>query len=333
MNFRKALSHSLASGKIAEKDYKIILDFYESYAASIEEHNLKMVNYEETFCTLLGLMEQHLASPYPFNAFHEKITSPFDYYTFGVEFMRPHFDKSKSHVHRLDVVKKIDEALSRGENVILFANHQTEVDPQLISLALEDTYPKVGAEMIFVAGDRVITDPLAVPFSLGRNLLCIYSKRHIDNPPEKKIEKQHHNQRTMKKMRELLSQGGRCIYVAPSGGRDRPNSEGVVEIAPFDPSSIEMFRLMAKESGTKTHFHTLALVTYDILPPPHTVEKELGEVRKTKRERALFAFGEEIDMEHLPGSELADRHARREAIASYIWNLVHKDYLFLKGAS
>ena len=43
--------------------------------------------------------------------------------------------------------------------------------------------------MIFVAGERVITDPLAIPFSMGSNLLCIYSKRYIDHPPEKKIEK------------------------------------------------------------------------------------------------------------------------------------------------
>ncbi len=50
--------------------------------------------------------------------------------------------------------------------------------------------------MIFVAGERVITDPLAVPASMGRNLLCIYSKRYIDHPPELKSEKQLHNKRT-----------------------------------------------------------------------------------------------------------------------------------------
>jgi glycerol-3-phosphate O-acyltransferase len=43
-------------------------------------------------------------------------------------------------------------------------------------------------------------------------------------------------------------------YVAPSGGRDRPNQEGIVEVAPFDPQSIEMFNLMAKKSTRPTFF-------------------------------------------------------------------------------
>jgi glycerol-3-phosphate O-acyltransferase len=30
-----------------------------------------------------------------------------------------------------------------------------------------------------VAGDRVTTDLLAMPFSMGRNLLCIFSKKHV----------------------------------------------------------------------------------------------------------------------------------------------------------
>ncbi len=108
--------------------------------------------------------------------------------------------------------------------------------------------------MIFVAGERVITDPLAVPFSMGRNLLCIFSKRYIDHPPEQKMKKQLHNKRTMELMSELLSEGGKAIYVAPSGGRDRPNADGVVEIAPFDPQSIEMFYLMARAGGASDPF-------------------------------------------------------------------------------
>ena len=48
-----------------------------------------------------------------------------------------------------------------------------------------------------VAGDRVTTDVVAVPFSKARNLLCIYSKRHIDNPPEEKPKKMRHNAKTM----------------------------------------------------------------------------------------------------------------------------------------
>lgn len=30
-----------------------------------------------------------------------------------------------------------------------------------------------------MAGDRVITDLLAKPFSMGKNLLCVNSKKHM----------------------------------------------------------------------------------------------------------------------------------------------------------
>ena len=59
--------------------------------------------------------------------------------------------------------------------------------------------------MIMVAGDRVTTDVVAVPFSKARNLLCIYSKRHIDNPPEEKSKKMRHNAKTMTVAHRRLS--------------------------------------------------------------------------------------------------------------------------------
>ena len=166
--------------------------------------------------------------------------------------------------------------LERGENAIFLANHQIEADPQAISILLENSYPKFAEEMIFVAGERVITDPLAVPASMGRNLFCIYSKRYIDQPPEQKMKKQLHNKRTMELMSQLLSEGGKAIYVAPSGGRDRPNANGIVEIAPFDPQSIEMFYLMAQRAGHPTHFYPMALKTFELLPPPQSIQVELG---------------------------------------------------------
>ena len=128
-------------------------------------------------------------------------------------------------------------------------------------------------------------------------------------------------------MRELLSEGGKCIYVAPSGGRDRPNAEGIVEVAPFDPQSIEMFYLMAQKAKNKTYFFPMSLATYDLLPPPQNIQHELGEVRKTKRGGIHLSIGPCIDMEHFPGSLLPSKHERREARAKYIWNLVKEAYL------
>lgn len=333
MSFLHKLNAARDSHKIDKKIYEIFYSLYQSYAQALERDGLNFEEHETIFDTLLGLVIEQIAHPYPFEPYHQRITSPYNYFAFGLSFVRPLVDKERSRVFRLDNVAKIDQQIKKGENVILLSNHQTELDPQLISFALEEEFPELGEEMIFVAGDRVITDPLAIPFSMGRNLLCIYSKRHIDNPPEKKAEKQHHNQRTMKRMKELLAEGGKCIYVAPSGGRDRPNEAGEVVPAPFDPQSIEMFRLIGEQAGHPIHFYPLALATYDILPPPQTVQRELGEERKTARSGILLSFGNELDLEHFPGADIQDRHAKRSARAHHIWQLVNQDYIALKGYS
>jgi glycerol-3-phosphate O-acyltransferase len=167
---------------------------------------------------------------------------------------------------------------------------------------------------------------------MGRNLLCIYSKRYIDHPPEKKAEKQHHNKRAMELMRHLLEQGGKSIYVAPSGGRDRRNAQGVVEVAKFDPQSIEMFYLMAKKAKTPTYFYTMSLATYHLLPPPETIQIEVGEARLSQRGPIHLSVGAAIDMESFPGYDLPNKHERRQARADHIWDQVCRDYNhLLKG--
>lgn len=40
------------------------------------------------------------------------------------------------------------------------------------------------------AGDRVVADPLCKPFSMGRNLFCVHSRKRMDDIPELKAEKQ-----------------------------------------------------------------------------------------------------------------------------------------------
>lgn len=330
MTFLQLLQKNYENGLIDKKLNDLMKSLYENYAHSLETSGMHMADHESVFESLLKDVTEQFANPYQFDFYHQKIIQPYNYYRFGLDFVRPLVDKGRSKIYHINNVEKMVNQLNAGENVILFANHQTEVDPQLLSLALEDTYPDFASEVIFVAGDRVVTDPMAIPFSMGRNLLCIYSKRHINNPPEKRVEKQHHNQRTMKRMKELLSEGGKCIYVAPSGGRDRPNARGEVVVSPFDPDSIEMFRLIAKQSKRTAHFYPLALATFDILPPPQTIETELGEERRTKREGIFFSFGDEIDLDQFPGSDIQDRHAKRSARAMHIWNLVKTDYAMMK---
>ena len=315
-----------ADPRFPEKFKPIVAAFFAAYRAALTDADLDAGQYDHLLCGFVDRLEEQLDTPFVFEPYHQQILAPFDYYRYGVEFLRPLVDKARSSVRGEAQLDRAAAQLAAGDNVIFLANHQTEGDPQAISLLLEDRYPAMGREMIFVAGERVTTDPLAVPFSMGRNLLCIYSKRYIDHPPEQKTGKQLHNKRTMERMSERLAEGGACVYVAPSGGRDRMNAHGIVEVAPFDPQSVEMFYLMAGRAGRATHFYPMALDTYHFLPPPGAVQAELGEARQIRRTGIHLAVGHEVDMEHFPGSDTANRHERRAARARFIWERVRADH-------
>lgn len=309
-------------GSLAPKTYAILSNFLTCYRKAVP-------SFPETLPTLLLFLQMaahQSQEPYTFAPYHQKIRSPIDYYRFGLDFARPLVDFSRSTLGDPRVLDSIEEALSRGENVILLANHQTEVDPQILSLLLEKKYPKLAESIIYVAGERVVTDPIAIPFSMGCDLLCIYSKRYIDHPAELKAEKLVHNQKTMEKMRRLLEEGGKAIYVAPSGGRDRKDSEGKIQVAPFDPDSIEMFSLMAKKAKRPAHFHPLTLVTYDLLPPPETIQTELGEERFVKHTSVHAFFSPPFPMDDYPGSNDPDKLERRKKRAAALWSLVSAKY-------
>jgi len=323
-NLQQKIHDYIAKGFFSEKVGRILEGFYSDYVQAALSQGYSHSKIEALLEQFLKLVLEQLKNPYEFGLFHKRITEPFDYYQFGLEMIRPLVIKEQSRVLGLPALDQIRSRVAQGDNVILFSNHQTEPDPQIINLLLEDSYKEFASEMIFVAGDRVVTDPLAAPLSIGCNLLCIYSKKHIDNPPEQKEEKLLHNQRTMKKMLELLSIGGNCIYVAPSGGRDRLNERGQPTVASFDPNNIEMFSLFAKKAKKKTTFFTLSLYTYPILPPPEKVEEEIGEMRKASASPAHLYFGEEIDfMDEKSGRT---KEEKRKIRAETIWNQVRTNY-------
>ncbi|MCB1112629.1 MAG: 1-acyl-sn-glycerol-3-phosphate acyltransferase [Chlamydiales bacterium] len=332
MGYYERTDEYLAKGMISDKVADLLKSFYRTYKEAIRDKGESFDSHEEKFNNFLDFAVRQVNDPYPFEPFHRRITEPFNYYDFGISFVAPLIKMDKTQIIGLENVDKMVEQIEKGDNVILFANHQIEPDPQAIASMLQATHPKFAEEMIFVAGHRVTTDALAVPLSLGCNLLCIYSKKYVENPPEQKEEKMIHNKRTMMKMSELLAEGGKCIYVAPSGGRDRPDAEGIVDVSPFDPASLEMFRLMAMQSGHPTHFYPLALRTYDILPPPDNVQSELGEYRNARYAPCFLCFNKELDLVNFPGSEGLDKKTLRQKRADYVWTIVRNDYLKLLNA-
>lgn len=326
MSFREKADEYCKKGWIDSKSKELATVFYEEYERVVEKKGDTIENHEGLFSVYLDLIRQQLKDPYPFEHYHRQLRAPIDYYLFGMEFLRPLLNYGDCKTYGLEIFDQIEIQLEKGENVVFFANHQSESDPFAVSLLLEKTHPKLGENMISVAGHRVTTDPLAVPFSLGLNLLCIYSKRHIDHPPEEKEQKQRYNNKTMAVMTDLLREGGKAIYMAPSGGRDRLDENGKLCPAEFDPASIEMFCLMARKAGVPTHFYPLALATYNLLPPPETVEKEIGEKRRIKGGGIGMAVGNELNMAKFPGSDTKDKHEKRKNRAKHIYSLVKEHY-------
>ena len=300
--------------------------FYEAYKNALAEKGETIDAYLPVFELYLNMLVIQMEVPFEFEPYHLRVKEPLDYYHFGLDFFRPLIDWGKSELKGEENLETLYKQWKNGENIVFFANHQVEPDPQAISLFLEKKYPDLAEELICVAGERVLYDHLAAPFSMGCNLLCIYSKKHIDTPPEKKQEKQHHNKRTMAKMSELLAEGGKCIYVAPSGGRDRKDTNGNLTVAPFDAQSIEMFYLMAKRAKTKTHFYPLALATYDLMPPPQKVGGALGEKREPHYTPIHMKVGDEIEMEKIPNLPKQDKRLSRKVRGQYIHDTVCRDY-------
>jgi glycerol-3-phosphate O-acyltransferase len=325
MDYLSQLEHYTKAGKMPKELSQTLNRFYFTYSPAAKANGSTPDAFEPILVKLLHLIVEQIEKPYQFEPYHQHIVQPFDYYHFGLDFIRPIVIMKDSKILHQQNVDRISQQLNKGDNVILLSNHQTELDPQAISLLLEKQYPNLGENMIFVAGHRVTTDPLAVPFSKGRNLLCIYSKKYIEDNPALKQERQMHNQRTMLQMSQLLSEGGKCIYVAPSGGRDR-SRDGKIEVAQFDPQSIEMFWLMSQRAEHPTHFYPLALSTYHLLPPPEEVKKSIGEPRHTRATPVHLAFGQEIDMENFPGSDQPDKRKKRTIRAQFIWEQVNRDY-------
>ena len=246
-----------------------------------------------------------------------------DFYAAGCDFFRPSIDLQKSIVLGKDNLKKAMEQINQGENVVFLANHQSEADPQVVSCLFETVGTKEGdlaAHVTYVAGHKVTTDALAVPFSMGRNLLCIHSKKHINNDPETKPAKSKQNMAAMNSMLTGLKEGGMAIWVAPSGGRDRRNVDsGKIPIAPFDQKTVDMFRLMGNKSKVPTHFYPMAMVSYDLCPPPDFVEAGVGEQRNVRFTPIGLAICDEVP--NVGGAEsrhLFTEKAEGECVQGYV---------------
>ncbi|WMV43336.1 hypothetical protein MTR67_036721 [Solanum verrucosum] len=278
--------------------------------------------------------------PFEFSPYHKAIREPFDYYKFGQNYIRQLVDFRSSYVGNISVFGEMAEKLKQGDNVVLMSNHQSEADPAIIALLIESKLPDIAENIIYVAGDRVITDPLCKPFSMGRNLLCVYSKKHMNDDPELAEMKKRANTRSLKEMALLLRGGSKLIWIAPSGGRDRPDPVTneclwltillVFLQAPFDASATDNMRRLVQHAGVPGHIYPLAILCHDIMPPPAQVEKNIGEKRVVSFHGAGISVAPKIDFHEVAGA-LEDPEAKMVYTKS-LYDSVSQQYNVLNSA-
>lgn len=276
-----------------------------------------------------------LTHPYTFPSAHERILAPYNYYEFGQRYIRGLVDFQHSLLGHEDRFAEVEAALAKGENVVLLANHQTEADPAAFALLLEKRFPRLATDVVYVAGDRVVTDALCAPFSMGRNLFCVHSKKHLDDIPELKAEKQATNRRTLVAMSKALAAGGRLLWIAPSGGRDRSVDPATGEPLPdeFDPTAVELMRALMAKAGHPGHLYPFAMYTKRIMPPPDSVEKSMGEERRVFHAPVGISIGAEIKPEELlQDIPEGDKEARQRRLADTAWHSVMDEYKALVAA-
>ena len=125
----------------------------------------------EKFQYIVGSFVKHadmaLKQPYQFSPYHKSIREPFDYYAWGNDFMRTLIIEEQSQLIGVEQFQEIDTLTKQGDNIWILSNHQTEADPQVISILLEKHgLSHLAEKMIFIAGHKVTNDPVAIPFSM-----------------------------------------------------------------------------------------------------------------------------------------------------------------------
>eukprot|EP00271_Cylindrocystis_brebissonii_P016841 TRINITY_DN4142_c0_g1_i1.p1 TRINITY_DN4142_c0_g1~~TRINITY_DN4142_c0_g1_i1.p1 ORF type:complete len:478 (+),score=76.40 TRINITY_DN4142_c0_g1_i1:258-1691(+) len=308
--------------------------FFDSYRQAILRSGVEDAEAVavRVMATVFDRIMVQFEDPFTFPSHHLRITEPYDYYNFGQNYVRPLIDFKTSYLGNEAMFDTIDQQLTDGHNVVLLSNHQTEADPAVLALLLEKSHPRLATELTYIAGDRVVLDPFCKPFSMGRNLLCVFSKKRMNDVPELTEKKMAQNRRTLKEMAMLFKKGGNLIWIAPSGGRDRPDPvTGEWVPAPFDPATVELMRRLLEDASPPGHLIPTALLCYDIMPPPRTVEKALGEQRIIGFHGTALSVAPELDFHAVAGHVEAKKEAR-EILASAAFTAVCDHYAILKQA-
>ncbi|GFR48340.1 hypothetical protein Agub_g10227 [Astrephomene gubernaculifera] len=332
--FKMVIKGLVASGKMPAQLEPAWEYFFDNYKKAVLNSGVSGVDEKlvaQVQTTILDNVLLQAVQPYTFPSFHTRITEPYNYYEFGQRYVATLVDFNNSLLGHRERWDRVQELLDQKHNVVLLANHQTEADPGVFAHMLSTTHPKLATDVIYVAGDRVVTDPMCKPFSMGRNLFCVHSKKHIDDVPELKASKMETNRKTLVAMQRKLNEGGTLIWIAPSGGRDRPNANDEWVPDTFDPAAVELMRSLVQRAKQPGHLFPMAMFSFPIMPPPKTVDKSIGERRLTNFSGVGISLCEELDIAAInSGSE--DKEVQQRALAAAAHAAVKSSYALLEKA-
>ena len=132
------LKAGAGSGQIPSTLIGAVSELYSNYKAAIMGSGLE--GADEVFVAQVMasvcervLLQLNPAAAYTFPSFHERILEPYNYYNFGQRYIRGLIDFSTSMLGNEAGFEEIEQQLKNGENVVLLANHQTEVRRRLRS--------------------------------------------------------------------------------------------------------------------------------------------------------------------------------------------------------
>ncbi|CAK7356061.1 unnamed protein product [Dovyalis caffra] len=292
------------AGKLPSNVAAGMEELYQNYKTAVLQSGIPNAHeiVLENMAVVLDRIFLDVQDPFVFSPYHKALRKPFDYYDFGQKYIRPLIDFRNSYVGNVSIFNGIEEKLRQGHNIVLVSNHQTEADPAVIALLLETSIPHTAENL------------------------------HMNDVPEHAEEKRKANIRSLKEMALLLRGGSQVVWIAPSGGRDRPDPlSGEWYPANFDASSVDNIRRLAEHSGAPGHVYPLALLCHDIMPPPPEVEKEIGERRVISFHGAGLSVAPEISFSEITAAYENPEEAK-EAYSEALYKSVTEQYNVLKFA-
>ncbi|XAR54770.1 Glycerol-3-phosphate 1-O-acyltransferase [Bertholletia excelsa] len=130
----------------------------------------------------------------------------------------------------------------------------------------------------------------------------------------------------------MILSGSQIIWIAPSGGRERPDPLTKEWLpAPFDASSVDNIRRLTEHADVPSHLYPFAILCYDILPPPPQIGKEIGERRVISFNGAGLSVACKITFHEIAAASRGPEEAKL-AYTKALYESVVEQYNVLKCA-